>query len=142
MYAKDMALKAIKKYKTRDPFEICRQKNIEIIYSDLEPDVRGVYQYFKRKRMIHLNSDMSLVEQRCVLAHELGHVDMHQDYNCVFLARYTYGTKNQYEHQANVYAAELLLPDKILHQYHSYSYQQIAAVYGVSVELVMLKYRI
>lgn len=39
MYAKDMALKAIKKYKTRDPFEICRQKNIEIIYSDLEPDV-------------------------------------------------------------------------------------------------------
>ena len=108
MYAKDKALEAIQKYKTRDPFEICRQKNIQIIYSDLEPDVRGVYQYYKRKRIIHLNMHMDKIHMRAVLAHELGHVDMHQDYNCIFLDRYTYNTKNTFERQANVYAAELL----------------------------------
>lgn len=142
MYAKDKALEAIRKYKTRDPFEICRQKNIQIIYSDLEPDVRGVYQYYKRKHIIHLNSSMTYVEQRGVLAHELGHADMHQDYNCVFLDRHTYNNKAVYERQANVYAAELLLPDILPRQCQNFSYQQIAAAYGVPVELVMLKYRI
>ena len=79
---------------------------------------------------------------RAVLAHELGHVDMHQDYNCIFLDRYTYNTKNTFERQANVYAAELLLPDALPKQLWNYSYQQIATVYGVPVKLVMLKYRI
>ena len=142
MYAIDKALEAIQKYKTRDPFEICRQKNIQIIYSDLEPDVRGVYQYYKRKRIIHLNMHMDKIHMRAVLAHELGHVDMHQDYHCIFLDRYTYNTKNTFERQPNVYAAELLLPDALPKQLWNYSYQQIATVYGVPVKLVMLKYRI
>lgn len=142
MYAKDKALEAIKKYKTRDPFDICRQRNIEIIYSDLEPDIRGIYQYYKRKRIIHLNSNLSIVEQRAVLAHELGHVDMHKNDNCIFLDRHTCNIKDVYEHEANVYAAELLLPDILPRHCWEYSYQQVAAAYGVPVELVMLKYRI
>ena len=142
MYARDRALATIKKYQTRNPFEICREKNIDIVYSDLEDDVRGIYQYYKRKRIIHLNANLSKVEQRGVLAHELGHVDMHQDYNCIFLARFTYSTRDKYECQANVYASELLLPDKPSRDYWDYSYEQLAIVYGVPIELVMLKYRI
>lgn len=142
MYAKDRAIATIKKYKTRDPFEICRQKNILILYSDLEPDVRGIYQYYKRKRIIHLNANLSYIEQRAVLAHELGHIDMHHNNNCIFLDRYTYGTKDKFEREANIFAAELLLPDKPARQYWDYSYQQLAAVYGVPEELVRLKYNI
>lgn len=142
MYARDMARAAIKKYHTRDPFEICRAKNILILYSDLADDVRGIYQYYKRKRIIHLNANLSYIEQRAVLAHELGHLDMHQKNNCIFLDRYTYGNKDKFEREANIYAAELLLPDKPAREYWDYSYQQLAAAYGVPIELVQLKYNI
>lgn len=103
MSSKKHVLATIKKYKTRDSFKICNTKNIAIIYSELENDVRGIYQYYKRKCMIHLNSNLSLVEQRGVLAHEFGHVILHQSYNCIFLARYTYNTKDKYECQVSTF---------------------------------------
>ena len=129
MYVAEQVQKTLKKYKTRNPFSICEQKNIEIIYADLEPDVRGFYQYYKRKSIIHLNCNISEEEQYIVLAHELGHVIMHKDYNCIFLSRYTYMTKDIYEHQANLFAAELLLPDEVPIEYQELSYQQLAMLY-------------
>ena len=38
MYVAEQVQKTIKKYKTRNLFSICEQKNIEIIYADLEPE--------------------------------------------------------------------------------------------------------
>ena len=140
MYVAEQVQKTIKKYKTRNLFSICEQKNIEIIYADLEPDVRGFYQYYKRKSIIHLNCNISEEEQYIVLAHELGHVIMHKDYNCIFLSRYTYMTKDIYEHQANLFAAELLLPDEVPIEYQELSYQQLAMLYHVPAMFVEMKW--
>ena len=41
MYVAEQVQKTIKRYKTTDPFAICEQRHIDIIYDDLEPDVRG-----------------------------------------------------------------------------------------------------
>lgn len=141
MYVAEQVQKLIKQYKTRNPFSICEQKNIAIIYDDLELDVRGFYQYYKRKSMIHLNQNISPEEQRIVLAHELGHAVMHKDYNCIFLSRHTYMTKNIYEHQANLFAAELLLPDAVPVDFYNMSYQQLAALYHVPAVFVEMKWR-
>lgn len=140
MYVAEQVQKLVKRYKTKDPYTICELKNIEILYDDLEPDVRGFYQYYKRKSMIHLNMHLEKEVQRVVLAHELGHVIMHKGYNCIFLSRHTYMTKNIYEYQANLFSAELLLPPKVPKQYIDMSFQNLAAIYRVPIELVMMKW--
>jgi len=140
MYVSELVQKIVKKYKTTNPFAICEQKNIDILYDDLESDVRGFYQYYKRKSIIHLNCNISEEEQRIVLAHELGHAIMHKGYNCVFLSRHTYMTKDIYEHQANKFAASLLLPDIVPEEYQNMSSQQLAMVYRVPVEFIEMKW--
>lgn len=140
MYVSELVQKIVKKYKTTNPFAICEQKNIDILYDDLEPDVRGFYQYYKRKSMVHLNCNISEEEQRIVLAHELGHAIMHKGYNCVFLSRHTYMTKDIYEYQANKFAASLLLPDIVPEEYQNMSSQQLAMVYRVPVEFIEMKW--
>lgn len=141
MYEKERAEMLIKRHKTRDPFVICDALNITLLYADLENDIKGFYQYYKRKRIIQLNANIVQDEWRAVLAHEIGHVILHKDYNCMFLAG-TYLTKNKYERQANIFASELLLPDIPDRDYWDYSIDQLAAVYCVPVELVKLKYKI
>lgn len=141
MYVVELVQKLIKKYKTSDPFAICEQKNIEIIYDDLEPDVRGFYQYYKRKSIIHLNCNMNSNEQRIVLAHELGHAIMHKGYNCIFLSRHTYMTTHIYEHQANKFAATLLLPDTVPKEYQELNGQQLAMLYRVPEEFIDIKWK-
>lgn len=37
----------VKKYKTRDPFQIAKEKNLILVYAPLV-DIRGFYQYFER----------------------------------------------------------------------------------------------
>lgn len=140
MYVSELVQKIVKKYKTTNPFAICEQKNIDILYDDLEPDVRGFYQYYKRKSMVHLNCNISEEEQRIVLAHELGHAIMHKGYNCVFLSRHTYMTKDIYEYQANKFAASLLLPDAVPKEYQDMSTQQLAMLYRVPVEFIEMKW--
>lgn len=140
MYISEQVQKLIKRYKTTSPYAICELKNIAIFYDELEPDVRGFYQYYKRKSMIHLNANIDVNLQRVVLAHELGHAVLHKDYNCVFLSRHTYMAKNIYEYQANLFSAELLLPQRVPEQYVDMSYQNLAAIYRVPIELVMMKW--
>ena len=140
MYVSELVQKIVKKYKTTNPFAICEQKNIDILYDDLEPDVRGFYQYYKRKSMVHLNCNISEEEQRIVLAHELGHAIMHKGYNCIFLSRHTYMTKDIYEYQANKFAASLLLPDAVPKEYQDMSTQQLAMLYRVPVEFIEMKW--
>lgn len=141
MYEKECAESLIRKHQTRDPFIICDALNITLLYADLEPDIKGFYQYYKRKRIIQLNANIIPDEWRAVLAHEIGHVMLHKDFNCMFLTG-TYLTKNKYERQANIFAAELLLPDKPNPYYQDYNLEQLAALYCVPAELIKLKFKI
>lgn len=45
-----------------------------------------------------------------------------------------------YEREANLFAAEYLLPEELPSEYAEYSLQQIAMLYCVTPELVQLKY--
>ena len=42
----------VRKYRTRDPFEMIQGMNAILVYYPLDDEVRGFYQYFKRNNII------------------------------------------------------------------------------------------
>ena len=67
----------VRKYQTRNPFEMIKGMNVILVHYPLE-GVRGFYQYFQRNNIIYLDERLSEAEQRFVLAHELGHMFLHK----------------------------------------------------------------
>lgn len=140
---KDKVNYLIKKHKTNDPFKIVEgYKSINVIKYPLHESVRGLYQYYKRNSIIYINSNLPEYEQRVVCAHELGHAFLHPKLNILFLERYTFASKNKYEKQANIFAAELLLPDDLFMTYREYCYEEISIIEGLPMELVRLKHEL
>lgn len=129
------------KYKTRDPFELASHLNISTYLWSLHKDVKGLYQSFKRNKFIYINDKLSYSQQRIVLAHEIGHAVLHKELNVCFLEANTFFIKNRFETEANVFAAELLVPDEVIYRdnYKNFTLEQIAAAEGVSMELLKLK---
>lgn len=74
----------VRKYQTRDPFEMIKGMNVILVHYPLE-GVRGFYQYFQRNNIIYLDERLSEAEQRFVLAHELGHMFLHKKANAIFM---------------------------------------------------------
>jgi hypothetical protein len=138
MDARECAVRLIKRCKTNDPFEIARLLDIILIYAPLI-ELNGFYQYHKRNHIIYLADSLEELVARFVLAHEIGHMQMHRDLNTVFLDTHTFNPHNRYERQANTFAAELLLPDELLLESPECSIYQLAQSYGLPVEYAELK---
>ena len=73
---------------------------------------KGVYKVIKRNRFIFLKSDLDPVMRGIVIAHEIGHDSLHrteaaqfQEFNLFDMAN------NRMEYEANLFAAEILLPE-------------------------------
>ena len=138
MDARECAVRLIKRCKTNDPFEIARLLDIILIYAPLI-ELNGFYQYHKRNHIIYLADSLEELVARFVLAHEIGHMQMHRDLNTVFLDTHIFNPHNRYERQANTFAAELLLPDELLLESPECSIYQLAQSYGLPVEYAELK---
>lgn len=99
------------KYKTNDPFKLMDALDIEFVEAPLGR-LLGCYIPLWGTKCIFLNSDIEDQYMRLVVvAHELGHSLLHAEVNCSFLKKYTpfsKNTKNTYEREANIFAAELL----------------------------------
>ena len=53
-YIQHVANKLVKKYDTRDPFQLCEAMGIQEFYADLG-SLKGMYKYFKRNRFVAIN---------------------------------------------------------------------------------------
>lgn len=135
-----MVNRLIQKYKTRDPFEICKQLGIWIYIIPLG-NTKGYYTYAQRKKVIFINESLNRIEKIIVCAHELGHALLHPKGNIYFKKNNTYFVLGKYENTANKFAAELLVSDNILSEYSNYyTLQQIAASENLPIELLELKF--
>lgn len=78
-----------------------------------------------------------------VMAHELGHALLHRKENSYFIKNKTFLLNSKNELEANLFAAELLIPDDIILEYHHYNYttEQLARLLGYDQALVELKMR-
>lgn len=128
----------VKKYNSRNPFDIVREKNVILVYAPLI-DIRGFYQYFQRNNIIYIDENLSEPEQIFVCAHELGHMFLHKKANAVYMDTKTYFNTNKYEIEANLFASELLISDEIIHEYQHLTISQLSQLLGYEEELIKLR---
>ena len=129
----------VRKYHTRNPFEIAEERNAILVYAPLV-DIRGFYQYFQRNHIIYIDENLPENERAFVCAHELGHMFLHKKSNAVYMDTKTYFNTNRYEIEANAFAAELLIPDELIYENRDMSKAQIARLAGYSEKIMDFKY--
>lgn len=139
-YVKRIVKRLIRKYGTRNPFEICDHLGIKLIFKDLG-HVRGAFQIVYRTKIIYINYNLEHYMQRQVCAHELAHAILHRKVNTIFLDKHTYFVTDKLEIEANIFAAELLISDDNIRQYFGtgYSIENIANDLEISETLVEYK---
>lgn len=133
-----LAESIVKKYHTRNPFEIIKEKNVILIYAPLV-DVRGFYQYFQRNHLIYIDENLPEYEKKFVCAHELGHMLMHKKANAVYMDTKTCFNTNKYEIEANTFAAELLIPTEIIQENSKLTTEQLSKLLGYEQALIELR---
>ncbi|OUO75195.1 Zn peptidase [Blautia sp. An249] len=125
----------VKKFDTRNPFEIADRLKIEYIIGSLG-NYSGCYLYLKKHRCIFLNSELSEHDMLFVMAHELGHAILHRTENCYFIRNKTFLSTERIEQEANTFAAELLIPDSLILENPGYTKSQLARLAGYN-EMIM-----
>lgn len=128
----------VKKYKTRNPFELAKYLNVQVQFGDLGSRA-GCYMFLKNHKCIFLNENLSESEMQVVMAHELGHAILHRKENCYFIRNKTFLLTSKNEVEANTFAAELLIPDEILLENKNYTIKQFSRLLKYSENLVKLK---
>ena len=127
---------------TNDPFRIARDVGAEVFFRDLGK-LKGMYACIKRNRYIVINQHMDVWLQKLVCAHELGHDQFHRELatNRWMHEFMIYNMNQRPEYEANVFAAELLLPDMDIIELsdRSLDIEQIARSLYADVNLVALK---
>ena len=124
--------KLIKKYGTRDPFEIMDQMNIVVGETSRYKTLKG-YCFMSCKTIyVMISSFLSEEEKMIVAAHELGHIILHRsqlkmapmqddtlynmtdntEYQANLFAADLQSLHHQSEYQANLFAADLLIDDE------------------------------
>ncbi len=112
-----------------------------IILSEVDTkDFIAGYRLIKRWKVIQINQNLDENLKKCVLWHELGHALMHRTVNCYYMANRTRLRTMQYEVEAEQFAAAMLLPEQLDAELEGKTVQEIAAYYGVTVNLVETKW--
>ena len=107
----------IEKYRTRNPFEICKRAGIEILYQDLG-EIKGFHVRNVGVSLIIINSKLSELMMIIVLLHELGHAVLkHPTKDISFMKDNFFGYSNQLENEANLFLAEFLFNYVLLEDY-------------------------
>lgn len=130
--------------------EITENYGIKVIEIVLDHKIAGFID--PEKKIIYINKSDSASRKAFTVAHELGHFNLHQeelkkDPKIGILYRRPLGKKDddEFEQEANCFAANLLVPFEMLKQYRD-EYKKLATVemlsslFGVSAEVI--RYRL
>lgn len=77
----NMVLDLINLYGSNEPRNIASRLNIKVFYKRMPVGVSGVLIKPEIKKAIIINSRLSRQQQRIALAHQLGHVLLHGEYD-------------------------------------------------------------
>lgn len=137
-----------KKYDESDPFRLCRDMGIVLLPQSLgkDPDsIKGFYLECKRIKTITVNSDLPLVIQKIIVAHELGHASLHRSNGLyAFHEVAMLDESSMMEKEANLFAAEFLMDDRdVLRALNrDTTFFSAAAMLRVPAELLDFKFRV
>lgn len=132
------------RFGTSDPETLAESLGITV-FSSLNTDLLlGMYVYKWKTRMIFLNGNLEDHVRKCVIAHELGHDQLHRFeakdgtmQECYSLFKMA----NRMEYEANAFAAHLILDtQETLDDIHQgATVDEIAQKAGVDINLVLIK---
>lgn len=128
----------VKKYETRNPFKLAEYLNVFVHVGPLGSRA-GCYMFLKNHKCIFLNEDLNEQERMLVMAHELAHSVMHRKENCYFIRNKTLLLTSEIETEANMFAAELLIPDDLIYENPGMSKLQIASLAGYDERIMEFK---
>lgn len=102
--------------KPLDIMEIAENLNVRIINKNIRNDVLGACKAEGLKRLVVINPNIELdSRKRFTIAHEIGHIELRHGCKCCsendFIWKYKIKSTEQ---DANIFAAELLMPSKSL----------------------------
>ena len=130
-----------------DPFTLCRELKILLLARPLgkEPDaIKGFYYMNRRIKTITVNSDLPEVIQRIIIAHEIGHAELHasrgiNEFHDVGM----FDESSAMEKEANLFAAEFQLNDSDVFEAMNSdtTFSGAAAILGVPMEVLDFKFR-
>jgi len=142
-FIKKKAAQLVRIHETNDPQQLCHKMGITIYYRPFDT-LLGMYAVIKRKRCIFVKDDLDEHQERLVIAHEIGHDQLHkallreqkiwQEFTLLDIT-------TQAEREANLFAAHLLLDDDdvISMLRDGYTDEQIARLSKVDLNLLLLK---
>lgn len=142
MWIKTMVDGIIEEFQTRDIFHIVESLNIPIIKKDMKNKKGKFMRTMYGDEFIFIHEDLNEYEAKVIIAHELGHALLHTDLNTEYYTK-TLVSKNKLELQANKFAAELLIPDKIdlnLDINDTLSISDLSRLLKVPEEFIKLKF--
>lgn len=128
----------VKKYDTRNPFQLAEYLNVEVQIGPLGSRA-GCYMFLKNHKCVFLNEDLNERECTLVMAHELAHSIMHRKENCYFVRNKTLMLTSKIEIEANTFAAELLISDDLIYEYPGVGKSQIARIAGYDERIMDFK---
>lgn len=128
----------VKKCGSRNPFDIADYLNIQIQIGQLGTPC-GCYMFLKNHRCIFLNENLDENEMQLVMSHELGHAVMHRKLNCYFIRNKTLLLDSKIETEANLFAAELLIPDEIIIENRTLTTGQLSKLLGYEEKIINIR---
>lgn len=128
----------VRKYKSRNPFEIIEHLNVIVVFYPLH-GVKGFYQYFQRNNIIYIDDTLSDQEKLFVCAHELGHMLLHKKANAIFMDSRTQLNTTKYENEADRFAMSLLISDDMIETHLDYTTDQLSRLFGYHRKLIELR---
>lgn len=134
---KRLVSRYIKKFDTRNPFEIADCLGILYQIGNCKHD--GCYMFMKKHRYIFLSNKLNSTDLKLVMAHELAHAVYDSKQNCYFIRNKTLLLNSRIERRANLFAAHLLISDDILKDYSGYTKEQFCQCTGYPMELIELR---
>lgn len=101
------------KYYAADPYQLAAAVGAEIRYFHFE-ELRGAYKKIRRCRFILVNERLPEPVRRVVVAHELGHIFLHDDIagDSFFQENTFFDMTSKPEMEANIFAASILVSDE------------------------------
>ena len=133
----------IRKHQSRNPKEILLDRNVNLLAFTNDTKLLGMYKIIKRNRFVFYNPYIDTRLQNIVFAHELGHDFYHKDFakNDNIIEYHIFDINSEMELEANIFAAHLLLDEKQIMEdiKEGFTYNQLAGLYDVNVNLMILK---
>lgn len=128
----------VRKYNTKNPFELAEYLNIQVQIGNLGSRA-GCYMFLKNHKCIFLNESLHENEKNMVMAHELGHAILHRKENCYFIKNKTLLLTSTNEIEANKFAMELLISDDFIDEHKYCTIEQLSRLTGYHQNLIKLR---